>query len=140
LLDGRQSMTGIIYRMRDQVCQGLCESIQGVPGQLMSAVKNGNGCEYSVKITNELEMYMYVSGSGQNCYDATARIEASCKGGQSGWINGPNLYEFYQQGVRRLNDKSAKHAPFDNNYHLGYNQMWCTVHSKNLADYYAFGK
>jgi hypothetical protein len=140
LSDGRQTMTGIIYRMQDQACQGLCESIQGVPGQFVAAVKDGNGCEYSVKVTNELEMYMYVSGPGQNCYDATTKIEAKCKKGQSGWINGPNSNELYQQGVRSMNAEGAKHPPFGDNTHLGHNQMSCRVESKNLADYYSFGR
>lgn len=140
LSDGRQSMTTLLYRMRDQACQGKCETIEGVPGQFAAATKDGKSCEYAVKVTNELEMYMYVSQDGQNCYDATAKIEASCKNGQSGWINGPNPNEFYQQGVRLLNDKGAKHQPFDNNNHLGYNQMRCTVKSKNLADYYDIGE
>jgi hypothetical protein len=141
LSDGAESKTEILYRMRDQACQGLCESIEGVDATYMSGIKDGDSCEYSIKIHQNREMWLTVSESGQNCYEALSRIDGQCPGNsQGGWINGPNEYEFYQFGVRELNAQGAKHALWTNLEHLPYNQMWCGVHTSWLADYYDISK
>lgn len=33
----------------------------------------------------------------------------------TGWLNGPNEYQFYQLGFRPINGEGARHAPFQNN-------------------------
>lgn len=102
LLDGYHSAGEILFRMRDQACQGLCQNIQGVPGSLIQAKKQGgNGCEYAVKIAAKKELYLYATGSGQNCYTATEIAINQCAATKdAGWVNGPNFGEFYQVGVR----------------------------------------
>lgn len=104
LTDGQSSSCDILYRMREQACQNKCEIVQGIPGNIMAAKKQGdNGCEYAAKISPEKELYMSVSGSGQNCYDATERTLNTCwtdMKNDAGWIIGPNYGEFYQAGVR----------------------------------------
>jgi hypothetical protein len=43
-------------------------------------------------------------------------IDTCIKGDpNTGWLNGPNAYQFYQLGFRPLNGEGAKHAPFANN-------------------------
>lgn len=62
LLDGNHSASDILFRMRDQACQGLCKDIQGVPVNLIQAKKQGEtGCEYAVKIAAKKELYFYTS-------------------------------------------------------------------------------
>lgn len=102
LLDGNHSASDVLFRMRDQACQGLCKDIQGVPGNLIQAKKQGEtGCEYAVKIAAKKELYFYTSWTGKNCYDATEIIINQCAATKdAGWINGPNVGEFYQVGVR----------------------------------------
>lgn len=102
LLDSQKSASEILYRMRDQACQGICQDISGVPGNFVQAKKQGdNGCEYAVKIAAKKELYFYATGSGQNCYDATQIAIDQCSSSKdAGWVNGPNYGEFYQVGVR----------------------------------------
>lgn len=151
--DGQASASELLYRMRDQACQGKCESIQGVPGNsgnpsaegYFAAARQGDtGCEYTVKIAADKELYMYVTNSGQNCYDATWSMVNTCinsKKNDAGWINGPNYGEFYQVGVRDQNGSGAKHAKFPdgNKNHLGYRQVACQRTDNGKSDlWYGF--
>jgi hypothetical protein len=99
LIDKKAPVSELLYRMRDQACQGLCEKVAGVPDNLLAAERQGeNGCEYAVKISAGKEAYFYATGSGQNCYDATEKMINVCMTytddgkpiHEAGWINGPN--------------------------------------------------
>ncbi|KAI1376488.1 hypothetical protein F4677DRAFT_79794 [Hypoxylon crocopeplum] len=148
LLDKTAPVSEILYRMRDQACQGLCQNIQGVPGNLMTAKKQGdNGCEYAAKISAGKEAYLYATGAGQNCYDATEKSINNCMAAddngdaihEAGWINGPNYGEFYQVGVRDLNGNGNHHDPLttDTTQHLGHRQVACNRPGSNpFADQY----
>lgn len=139
--NGKADKTHLLYSMRDQACQGLCENLKDIDGKYVAAVKRGDACEYSIKIHPNREMYMYVTNSGQNCYDATARIESQCQGNsQGGAINGPNDGENYQFGVRDLNSELAWHAKFPDNGHLPFNQVFCHVYTDFFTDQYRFRK
>jgi len=127
-LDDNKSydLQNIYYRMRDKACQRICDAatIQNVPSQFVRASKQSDtGCEYSLKIMNNKEMYFYTSNDGQNCYDATEKmINAHGKDKDAVWINGPSPYEFYQIGIRDINtggSGGASHEPFpDDDQHL----------------------
>ncbi|KAI9758934.1 MAG: hypothetical protein M1840_003623 [Geoglossum simile] len=138
LTDGDASSRDIMYRMRDQACQGQCQNIQGVPGNLMAARKEGDdGCEYAAKISPGKELYMYVTNSGQNCYDATALIIEQCwttNRRDAGWVNGPNFGEFFQAGVRDLNGEGNRHDPItdDTTQFLSYRNVACRWTSELL--------
>lgn len=106
LLDKWAPVSEIIYRMRDQACQNLCQNIQGVPGNLMTAKKQGDtGCEYAAKLSSGKEVYLYSTGSGDNCYKGTQLAIDGCMtdendGNQihdSGWVNGPNYGKYIIQ-------------------------------------------
>ncbi|KAI9762486.1 MAG: hypothetical protein M1840_001246 [Geoglossum simile] len=136
LLDKQAPASEILFRMRDQACQGKCESIAGVPANLMAAKKvSDNGCEYAAKISSGRELYFYATSSGDNCYKATERMINNCMADKndgnpihdSSWINGPNYGEFYQVGVRTLNDPKAVHDPINtgSGEHLGYTHVEC---------------
>ncbi|XXH04601.1 hypothetical protein Hte_011018 [Hypoxylon texense] len=148
LLDGTASVRDLLYRMRDQACQTLCQNIQGVPGNLMSAKRiSDDGCEYAAKISSGKEAYFYVTNPGQNCYDATAKAIDSCLTDhndgnplhEAGWVNGPNYGEFYQVGVRDLNGAGSNHDPMttDSTQRLGHRQVACNRPGSNpFADNY----
>lgn len=67
LLDDYYSAGEILFRMREQACQGSCMDIQCVPGSLLQAKKQGEkGCEFAVKIAVKKELYFYATGSRKN--------------------------------------------------------------------------
>lgn len=151
--DGHASAGDLLYRMRDQACQGKCENIQGVPGNsgnpsadgyFAAARQSDTGCEYAVKIAGDKELYFYATNDGANCYDATEKMINTCindKKNDAGWINGPNYGEFYQVGVRGLNGDGSHHGSFpdDKKTHLGYKQVSCQRTDNGKSDlWYAF--
>lgn len=151
--DGHASAGELLYRMRDQACQGKCENIQGLPGNsgnpspqgyFAAARQSDTGCEYAVKIAADKELYFYVTNDGSNCYDATEKMINTCindKKNDAGWINGPNYGEFYQVGVRALNGDGSRHGSFpgDKNNHLGYRQVACQRTDNGKSDlWYGF--
>ncbi|KAH8602267.1 hypothetical protein B0O99DRAFT_606147 [Bisporella sp. PMI_857] len=120
LADGRQSLRNLIYRLRSSTCQNLCDiaHIQGVDSQYLVATRFGtSGCEIAIRITPDLELYLYSTGPGQNCYDATDKIINTCiPNYRQGWLNGPNFGEFYQLGTRAMNAPTAVHPPIARNH------------------------
>ncbi|KAI2626440.1 hypothetical protein GGR54DRAFT_590978 [Hypoxylon sp. NC1633] len=153
MLDGQAAARDILYRMRDQACQGKCQNIQGVPGNsgnpspdgFFAAARQGDkGCEYAVKIAANKELYFYATNDGQNCYDATAKMIDTCISNNkkdAGWINGPNYGEFYQVGVRDMNGDGMHHGKFPdgNKAHLGYRQVACQRTDNGKSDvWYGF--
>lgn len=133
--DRRCSPRDIYNSMRDQACQNKCETLAGIPSDLMTSTKEGDtGCECAIKVSHSQELYFYTTNDGQNCYDATTKIIDNCLGSQqTGWLNGVNGYEFYQIGVRPLNDAEAKHDPFaDDAPYLGHTQANCNVGDAGL--------
>ena len=115
LTDGRQSLRNLIYRLRASSCQNLCDatSIAGAPPHSAVATRFGTtGCELAIRITDTLELYLYSTSPGQNCYDATDKIINTCiPTYRQGWIGGPNAGEFYQLGTRAANAPTAVHPP-----------------------------
>ncbi|KAF2872928.1 hypothetical protein BDV95DRAFT_568343 [Massariosphaeria phaeospora] len=141
LSDGQfHTAKDILYRMRDHACQGICSSINDVPGHLSAAkVQNTNGCEYAAKIATDKELYLYASGT-QNCYDATEKLINQCWDSEkkdAGWINGPNDNEFYQVGFRAVNGDGSKHDPITDAGFLGHRHVACQRKGSNpFADQY----
>lgn len=71
---GRHDIVDLYFLMRDKACQKICDvtTIQDVPSQFVRADRIGDtGCQYTLKITEEKELYFYATNDGQNCYDAT---------------------------------------------------------------------
>lgn len=103
LTDKKVPMTDLWVRMREQVCNGVCDKLPGVPDDLVAAQRLGEkGCEYAVKLATDREAYFYSSGSGQNCFDATELMITQCMTlkkdahsiSEAGWVNGPNYGTF----------------------------------------------
>ncbi|KAF2761889.1 SGNH hydrolase [Pseudovirgaria hyperparasitica] len=76
--DGKQhDITDMYYRLRDKTCQNICDAsaIADVPSQFVRATRVGDeGCAYSVKISNDKELYLYATQDGSNCYQATEQL------------------------------------------------------------------
>ena len=141
LLDGPFDARNIFYRMRDQACQGLCEQVAGIPGDLLAhKVQGKDGCEFATKIGGGKEMYFFASHAGQNCYDATEKMineklsDSDNPIYTAAWLNGPNASkylclnskslcflnlmsdgnnpdEFYQAGIRDVNSDNPDTHP-----------------------------
>ena len=104
--DGPSDTQNLFYRMRDQLCQNKCETINGITEDEFNLMKHDRGCTASIKVSATKEVYMYASKGGDNCYKLSARLIDECPGNDerySGISNGDKLEELYQVGLRSLN-------------------------------------
>ena len=131
--NSKPDVKNILYRARDKACQNICDAstLESIPSQFVRANRvSDTGCQYAIKVANTKELYFYTTQSGQNCYDATAKIIDNT-GGQkdAGWINGPSYGEFYQAGIHDINTKGPGDTSHDDfpsdNQHLGYMHFAC---------------
>ncbi|KAH4076814.1 hypothetical protein HBI25_152000 [Parastagonospora nodorum] len=111
------NLRDLFYRMRQEACGGTCSTAgQGVPGDSASVLNDNGQCEIRVAITEAIEAYLYratpaTGDQQQQCWDSLEAILAKCvdsKTPRKGWWNGNHQYQFYEAGVRPLNDGSAK--------------------------------
>ncbi|KAE9364748.1 hypothetical protein N431DRAFT_520352 [Stipitochalara longipes BDJ] len=115
--DANIDLNELLVRMRQQLCAGPCAAPSGIPAAEVAIYQNSAECEISVGISSTTEAFMYrgTAPDGpewQQCWDSTWNIIYDCvkDGPNTGWWNGDYVYQFYQAGVRPLNDKSAKHT------------------------------
>lgn len=76
-------------------------------------------CEVTIALDKDTEVWAYRTtapreSQWQQCWDATMDIIEQCVANQpnTGWVNGPHDFQFYQMGFRKKNDAGAKHAAF----------------------------
>jgi hypothetical protein len=86
----------------------------------MAAIPDTDGCEIVIVLPNSIEAYAYRGTASQglewqDCWDSFANIIEICitEGPNTGWVNGPDVYEFFHAGYRLLHGNAAKHAPLD---------------------------
>ncbi|XXH03994.1 hypothetical protein Hte_010403 [Hypoxylon texense] len=115
----------ILYMMRETLCNDRCENPQWIRSQSVKATKKGSdGCEISIALTGSMEAWAVRDTHSQgeqwqDCWDSLANATDKCtdmdsqKGGHAtGWVNGPDDYEFFQIGYRALNGPSSLHSSF----------------------------
>lgn len=124
LTDGSyHSVNDILYMLREAVCGGSCAAPNAIDSKYVAAYQNDGLCEVSVALSSTSELFVnrdtWPDGSDkdfntiwQECWDSTQNIIDKCIDNQakSGWWNGDHVYQFYQAGVRSLNDPAAHHT------------------------------
>ncbi|KAL8693852.1 MAG: hypothetical protein Q9218_001408 [Villophora microphyllina] len=110
----------LLYTLRQVICTNTCDKPADLPNGVSASTgsKTTGDCEVSVTIVGGIEAYMYrgtpsTDDQWQECWDSTQQIIEECvkEGPNTGWVNGPNPYQFYQGGFRPLNDAGAIHRP-----------------------------
>jgi hypothetical protein len=98
------------------LCNNKCELPSNIPSNAGAATSNGDSCEIAIGVAFNQELYVQrdtaASGSQQqDCWDQIENIMLQCfnNGPNTGWVNGPDTYEFFQAGIRARGDGS-KHA------------------------------
>jgi len=113
---GNATPNQLLYSMREVLCNNQCVAPTGIPDAAMAATPDGDGCEIAIAIPDNVEAYAY-RGTGsqglewQDCWDSLANITEQCvrNGPNVGWVNGPNIYEFFQTGFRPINGAGNRH-------------------------------
>src|SRR5215469_8149299 len=102
------------------LCNDKCESPPGIPTGAVAATPVNDGCEIAIVLPNNVEAYAYRGTHSQglqwqDCWDSFMNITEKCvqDNPATGWVNGPDPYEFFQSGYRKLNGDGSKHAPLD---------------------------
>ena len=102
------------------LCNDQCQSPPGIPSGAVAATPDNDGCEIAIVLPNSVEAYAYRGTHSQglewqDCWDSFANITEKCvkDNPATGWVNGPDPYQFYQSGYRKLNGEGSKHAPLD---------------------------
>ncbi|KAF7556209.1 hypothetical protein G7Z17_g1603 [Cylindrodendrum hubeiense] len=139
LEDSNQPVRDILYRMRDQACQGLCETVSGIPGDLLSHTRQGeDGCEFVTRISQGKQLSLSASHAGQNCWDATERMieERMTDNGDpiytESWVNGGDN-EFYKVSISDFNNANIESSP---SHHLGHLHVACGRFEEVFSDRY----
>ncbi|KAI1139635.1 hypothetical protein F5Y05DRAFT_424552 [Hypoxylon sp. FL0543] len=121
----------VLYMMRETLCNNKCENPAQIPTKSVKATKKGtDGCEIAVAITGNMEAWAVrdLASTGkewQDCWDSFANATEKCTDmsqNATGWVNGPDDYEFFQIGYRALNSAGALHSQFSGDDAL---QQWC---------------
>jgi hypothetical protein len=120
LSDGKtqSSIRGIAYSLRDVLCNDKCELPAGISADNARATPtdDGNGCEISVAMPNSAEIYLYRKTHSQGtqwqeCWDYTDSMFDMClirgPNASDGWVNGEQQFQFYQGGVRDINNPNS---------------------------------
>ncbi|KAK6193972.1 hypothetical protein LQW54_011901 [Pestalotiopsis sp. IQ-011] len=124
LTDGSyHSVNDILYMLREVVCSGSCTAPSAIDSKYVAAYQKDGLCEISVALSSSTELFVnrdtWPDGSNkdfntiwQECWDSTQNILDKCVDNQakSGWWNGDHVYQFYEAGVRSLNDPAAHHT------------------------------
>lgn len=120
LSDGttKTSITEIAYSLRQVLCTDKCELPAGITDDnaRVTPTDDGNGCEISVAMPNSGEIYLYrkthaQAEQTQQCWDYTQDIFQTClirgPNASDGWVNGLEQNQFYQGGLRAINDPAS---------------------------------
>ncbi|RDW63247.1 hypothetical protein BP6252_10792 [Coleophoma cylindrospora] len=121
--DGKDNdVQALLYRLRQVVCDGSCAVAEGIDSKYVAIYHNGGECEVAIGLSSTTEIYFYRSiwpDNGpdyntiwQECWDSTDNIIKKCvkNNAKNGWWNGDHVYQFYEGGLRPLNDPNAKHT------------------------------
>jgi hypothetical protein len=118
--DGDKAPKELQYMMREVLCNDKCEAPPGINTNAVAATTDQDGCEIAIVLPNEVEAYAYrgthsQGAQWQDCWDSFANITEKCVKDDpaTGWVNGPDDYQFYQSGYRKLNGEGSRHAPLD---------------------------
>ncbi|ORY15015.1 glycoside hydrolase superfamily [Clohesyomyces aquaticus] len=118
--DGRVDQKGLLFRLRNMICNGTCSAPEGIPHFNVAVVEHSGGCEISVAISDKSEAYGYRSSPNwgveqQQCWDSTAYIIERCMRvpNRHCWWNGNHVFQFYEIGFRPLNTNTSYHGQFD---------------------------
>ncbi|EEY16773.1 predicted protein [Verticillium alfalfae VaMs.102] len=123
------SVNELLYKLRETVCGGTCKAPDGVDSKYAAVYQSNGACEVSIAVSSEIEVYVNrdtwpdnnndFNTIWQQCWDSTENIIDKCvdNRAKSGWWNGDHVYQFYQAGVRQLNDPEAHHTK--NNIKIG---------------------
>lgn len=120
LSDGntKTTITEIAYSLPQVLCTDKCELPAGITNDnaRITPTDNGNGCEILVAMPNSGEIYLYrkIHAPGeqaQQCWDYTQATFETClirgPNASGGWVNGLQQYQFYQGGLRAINDLAS---------------------------------
>jgi hypothetical protein len=120
LSDGvtQSSIHGIALLLREVLCNDRCELPKAITDEhaRVTPTDDGNGCEISVAIPNSVEIYLYRKMHAQDmavqrCWDYTKVLFNTCliRGANAGdgWVDGDQQNEFYQGGMRKINDPAS---------------------------------
>lgn len=120
LSDGKTKtdITSIAYSLRQVLCSDKCVLPAGITGDnaRVTPTDDGNGCEISVAMPNQGEIYLYRKTHAQGeetqeCWDYTQVLFQTClirgPNASDGWVNGLHQNQFYQGGLRKINDPSS---------------------------------
>ncbi|KAI1381030.1 hypothetical protein F4677DRAFT_462136 [Hypoxylon crocopeplum] len=121
----------ILYMMRETLCNDKCENPQYIQTKSVKTTQKGNdGCEISIALTGNMEAWAVrdthsQGDQWQDCWDSFANATDKCATmdtDATGWVNGPDDYEFFQIGYRSLNAQGALHSQFSADDAL---PQWC---------------
>ncbi|KAI1778074.1 hypothetical protein F4818DRAFT_285045 [Hypoxylon cercidicola] len=124
----------ILYMMRETLCNDKCENPLYIQSKSVKATKKGNdGCEIAVALAGGVEAWAVRDTHSQgeqwqDCWDSFANAADKCTdmkeqyGLATGWVNGPDDYEFFQIGYRAMNSHGALHSQFQDGDKL---LQWC---------------
>ncbi|OTA94074.1 hypothetical protein M434DRAFT_394977 [Hypoxylon sp. CO27-5] len=121
----------ILYMMRETLCNNKCENPAKIPSKSVKATKKGqDGCEIAVALTGNMEAWAVrdlpsTGDEWQDCWDSLANATEKCTdmtNSATGWVNGPDDYEFFQIGYRALNGQGSLHSQFSGDDAL---PQWC---------------
>ncbi|KAL7622783.1 hypothetical protein AAE478_006462 [Parahypoxylon ruwenzoriense] len=124
----------ILYMMRETLCNDKCEKPSSIQSKSVKATKKGkDGCEIAVALTGNMEAWAVRDTHSQglqwqDCWDSLANATEKCAnmdkqdGRATGWVNGPDDYEFFQIGYRSLNGGGSLHSKFSPDDAL---PQWC---------------
>ncbi|KAL9126567.1 MAG: hypothetical protein Q9217_004397 [Psora testacea] len=105
----RVTPKSLFYNMRQTLCSNNCGAVENVPSEVMVATPVNDGCEIAIALSSDVEIYAYrgTSSTGaqwQDCWDSFANITETCiqRGPNTGWVPGPDEYQFSQAGIRIL--------------------------------------
>ncbi|KAM0813307.1 hypothetical protein AB5N19_13300 [Seiridium cardinale] len=113
----------VLYMVREVVCDGSCKAPSAIDSKYVAVYQKDGLCEVSVALSSTTELFVnrdtWPDGNDddfdtiwQQCWDSTQNIIDKCVSNQAkvGWWNGDHVYQFYEAGVRSLNDPNAHHT------------------------------
>ncbi|KAE9977706.1 hypothetical protein EG327_007646 [Venturia inaequalis] len=115
-------INSLIFELRQGSCTNACSLPPDLAGGVLSRWQNADktACELAIALPNGAEAWTYRSTPStgvewQDCWDSFSNITEQCvkNGANNGWVNGPDDYQYYQAGIRPINDPSGAHSTTD---------------------------